>query len=234
MQQIFRPQEKQLSIVILSDFNPAMFHPIWFETNGIISKEQSEIAQNQTGGFQMIVTTQLTFFKTDDVTVKVEPKRMDIVSSNGVVTSLKDFAIKTIQTLNSFSVKAYGYNFSAHYYIENISDYQKIGDTLAPKKYWKEFLGEEISGDKRKSGLLQLRMIKTKENGKGTTTLDVEPSIKINQGVYIYCNDHFNLAEGEQNFDFVYRQIYNGFEARINDIEELQLNLLKGILNEQV
>lgn len=231
MQNIFKGQEKQISIVFLSDFNPAMFHPAWFEKNEILTKEQSEIAQNQTGGFQMIVTSQFTFFKTDDITVKVEPKRMDIVSSNGVLTALKDFAIKTMQLLNSFTIKAYGFNFSAHYYIESMSDYQKLGDILAPKDHWKTFLGDEVSGDNRKSGLIQLKMIKMKDNNKGSMTFDFEPSVKVKPGVYLYFNDHFNLDDGEKNFDFVSRQITNDFEKRISEIEEMQIDLLKGILN---
>jgi len=39
-----RPEIQGVSLVLRGDFTPAMFHPSWFAVQGLIGKEEAEVA----------------------------------------------------------------------------------------------------------------------------------------------------------------------------------------------
>lgn len=223
----FIPERKQYSIVLIGEFNPAMFHPEWFTKNDIISQEECDFAKSQTQSVPLIVTSQLTMFKTSQLNVKIETKRFQVVCEKEPFIIVKDFIVKTFERLGSFMIKAYGINYSAHYNVGSISTYQTIGDNLAPKKYWEHLLEKEISGDERKSGLSSIQMQKIKEDGTGTISVVLQPSICIKPGVFIGCNDHTNVLDEDSSAEIVIDHLENTFDDIIADMKEQQINLLE-------
>lgn len=224
---------KGSSVVVIGHFNPAMFHPYWFEKNNVITKDEAELAVGRKDSFQMILTGPLTLFRTEEIFVRVEENKMQIEAVNNVLTLLKDFVCKTFQALFSYEIKAFGYNFMAHYRVESKELYQTIGDKLAPKKYWSKLLGDDVEGVDRKGGLRQMRMTEQKSDDSGQIIINFEPSIRVKPlGVYIACNDHYNLKENMQDGQSLAQIVSETFDERMSYLEELQQDLLKKLINE--
>ena len=41
---VIEPESELLSIVVLGDFNPAIFHPLWFSVNGLVADAEAKDA----------------------------------------------------------------------------------------------------------------------------------------------------------------------------------------------
>ena len=69
--------------------------------------------------------------------------------------------------------------------------WHEIGDLFAPKEFWKETLGDS-------PGLRSLTIEGTRPGSKCTRLfIKVEPSVKVEHGVYVNSNEHYQLNEDE-------------------------------------
>lgn len=225
----FKPEMKQYSVVLLGEFNPAMFSPEWFGKNKIIAPEDVEFAKR--AGSNSIVSPAITIFSTQQLNVKIDNVRFQIATNKEPITVLKDFIKKTFDDLANFTIKAYGLNYSAHYKVDSYSDYHRVGDLLAPKKYWKFLLNEDMSGDDRHGGLASIHMVEEKDGG--ATSISLQPSNTFKPGFFISCNDHNNLPEEDATADRLLECINNEFETTFEKMKDMQLNLLNGVLGEK-
>lgn len=223
---IINPEKKQYSIVLVGDFNPVMFQPEWFSRNLIISPEEVDFAKSQTATAPLIVTPQLTAFKTSQFSIKIEQKRFQVICEKEPFILIKDFVVKTFEKLGGYTLNAYGFNYSAHYAVDTLETYQRIGDNLAPKQYWSSLLGDEIEGTERKSGLTAIQMQKNKEDKKGQISLILQPSILLKPGVFMSCNDHSNIDMENSNAEQVIEQINRAFDESVEFMSKIQIDLL--------
>ena len=156
-----KPEMKQCSIVLIGDFNPAMFSPEWFGKNGVIAPEDVDFALNPKSN--PISSSAITIFQTRQLNIKIDAKRFQVISNNESFVIMRDFIINTFENLSNYTILAFGLNYSAHYKIESMQVYHRIGDLLAPKKYWKSLLGDDVDGDNRKGGLATIQMQELKK-----------------------------------------------------------------------
>ncbi|MDE7328488.1 MAG: hypothetical protein K2N57_01910 [Clostridia bacterium] len=232
MSQNFNPERKQYSVVLLGDFNPAMFQPEWFSKNDIISPEEVDFARNQSTTCPIIITPQVTLFKTSQFSVRIEQKRFQVVADKEPIIVLKDFILKTFERLSGYVITAFGFNFSAHYHVENNETYHKIGDKLAPKDYWGSLLDDEVSGLDRKSGLSGLEMKKTKKDDFGHISVLLQPSTFVQPGVFMNCNDHFNLPDDDSMAEIVIEKIEQVFDNSFEHMKTLQISVLSEVIKD--
>lgn len=226
MQSEFKPERKHCSIVMRGSFNPAMFQPEWFCRNGILSVEEVDYARSQENS-PIIITPQVSMFRTSQLEVKIEMDRFEVISDKEPHLIIKDFITKTLDNIGNYQITAYGINFAAHFHIEDKHVYQLIWDRLAPKKYWEKLLGDEVSGDERKSGLLTLDMKKERETGY--TPVRFQPSFQIQPGVFISCNEHFNIDDEDSSAIYVMNKIDDEFDSVIKKMGDYQIDLLKAL-----
>ena len=228
----YNPERKQYSIVLIGEFNPGMFHPEWFCRNDILSREDVAFACADTNKYPLINTQQITMFKTTQLTVKIETNRFQVVAEKEPLVSLKDFVVKCFDKLGSYVIKAYGFNYSAHYKIDSESKYQEIGDKLAPKEYWADLLGNDISGDDRKGGLCEIQMSEQKADEKGSISMLLQPSAQVKPGVFISCNDHNEVADDDNFAEVVIEKINDRFDSSFESMKILQVSLLTKVCEE--
>ena len=221
------PQKKQYSIVLIGEFNPAMFQPEWFLRNNIISKEDADFARSTTGSTPLVVTPQITLFGTPQLKIKVEMKRFEIIADKEPYISAKDFIYNTFSALPGYTISAYGFNYSAHYGVENNEIYQRIGDNLAPKQYWESLLGDDMTGLERKGGLATIQMQKEKNDNKGRLTVILQPSAIIKPGVFITSNDHTTVSSDDMMAETVLDEINRRFEKSFEEMKVIQEDLIK-------
>ena len=229
---MFSPERKEYSCVLIGDFNPAMFQPEWFYKNNIISLEDVDYARDQSSNCPIIITPQLTVFKTSQLTIKIEQKKFCVIANKEPLISLKDFILKTFEKLSSFIIIAYGFNYSAHYGLESPEIFQMVGDRLAPKQYWKRLLKNDIEGVNRKSGLNSILMKYEKENNEGYILTTLQPSGFIKNGVYINSNNHFAIAVSDTAAEIVMEKLDLGFDNAFNEMKEIQSDLLNEVTKE--
>lgn len=229
----FQPERRQYSIVLIGDFNPAMFHPEWFRRHEIISPEESNLAQNSSN--PAVVTPQLTIFQTTQLSVRIDQNRFQVVAQKEPLIVVKDFIVKTFEKLGALVIRAYGFNYSAQYKIATYKEYQLIGDRLAPKEYWADLLGDEVTGDERQSGLASLKMLKTKSGDEtGQISVNLQPSDLFKPGIHLSCNDHTQIDEENSSAELVIEKIEAAFDATFKKMANLQIRLLEEVTkNEQ-
>lgn len=226
----FAAKRKRISIVLIGDFNPAMFQPEWFARNDIISVEEASIAKDSDGA-PLVVTPQITMFKTSMFEVRIEQKRFSVSCLKEPWDLVKDFVGKTFEKLSGMSINAYGYNYDAHYYIGGAETLNSIGNYLAPKQYWGALFEDDINCLESGNGLSSMKMLKTKADGKGRVTVMVEPSVHEKGGLFMACNDHNDVSLDESLAEYVIPQIVESFDAILNNMRKIQEDVITEVLS---
>jgi hypothetical protein len=79
-----------------------------------------------------------------------------------------------------------GINRDFHYGLESQKAWHRVGDRLAPKQEWAEVLTEP--------GLINLMIQGERpDNLEGYLQVRVQPSTRVDLGVYVHVNDHYQL-----------------------------------------
>lgn len=226
--QSIKPERKQYSIVLIGTFNPLMFQPEWFGRNEVIPKEEVEFTRNKNNVLQTIITPQLTQFRTSQFSITIEENRFQVIAEKEPLLTIKDFVRKTFEKLGGLTIVAYGFNYSAHYQFNNISEIHTFADKLAPKKYWGSFLGKDVSGDDRKGGLLSLQMQQTKENNEGQILITMQRSATnlFKNGIFLNCNDHTNINSDHSAAEIVIEKIEKDFDGAFINMANIQEDLI--------
>jgi len=221
-----KPERKQYSIVLIGTFNPLLFQPEWFGKNEVISMDDLEFARNKDNILPTIITPQLTLFRTSQLSIRIDENRFQVVAEKEPLITIKDFVKKTFEKLGGLKIIAYGFNYNAHYQFNSISEIHAFADKLTPKQYWSSFLGKDVSGDDRKSGLSSLQMFKAKENGEGQILIALQRSAPVKNGIYLNCNDHTNINEDDSAAEIVMEKIEDSFEESFRYMAKIQEDLI--------
>lgn len=183
------------SIIVIGNFNPAIFSPFWLEKNNLIGSEDAKGALTSPN---LLITSQIFKFETEWFVLQVIPQQFSLSSKGAISPTMKDLAVEIFSLLPHTPISALGINFMAHYKIQNVDEYYKIGDMLAPKTIWDgiNFFSEQSTGLEN----LTIRIDPFKRGEKSITyqpenikKVIVQPSLKIIPGIYFAYNDHSNI-----------------------------------------
>lgn len=175
-------EHESVSIVLLGNFNPAIFHPTWFsqqELIGVSDAKESEIT---------VITNEISIFKSSLFRFDVRQGSFAVtVSSYAQAALLKDLVIGTFRVLEHTPIRKIGINREYHYRVFDAGRWDEIGHLLAPKKQW-EMLEEPKTRSVTIEGI---------RPGSECKYLQVkaEPSPKFPQEkvLAISTNEHFEL-----------------------------------------
>ena len=122
--------------------------------------------------------------------VQVLENQLSISSTGPVSPGLCDLAVGIFDLLPHTPVTAVGINFSAHYKIEDLATYHRIGDRLAPKEIWKHLFKNKAVG------LMDLTIVVNEGDRDDVMPpnqqrITLQPSQKVKYGVYLQLNDHY-------------------------------------------
>ena len=199
----FIPEIFESSIIVVGKFNPAIFSPDWLAGNNLIGSEDAKSAlQNPS----FMITTQMSRFETEWFVLQVLNQQFSLSSKGPISPAIKDLAVHIFSLLPHTPVTALGLNFMAHYKIQTVKDYYKIGDVLAPKTIWDgiNFFNEQSTG--LESLTIRVDPFKRKENSldhqnKDVKRVIVQPSGRVPQGVFFTFNDHHDIEHfGDLSF----------------------------------
>jgi hypothetical protein len=186
------------SIVAVGSFNPRLITPAWLRRNGLIgSDDEAAVADDP----EYLVSRQITRFKAGIFHVQVLENQLSLSVTGPVSPALRDLAVGVLTILAHCPVTAIGLNFSAHFKIERLDDFHKIGDALAPKDIWRKmFKGDDIDVGMQDVTVVVFPVarneVRTTQDAK---RISVQPSGQIRQGVYFLFNDHYEVKPKEND-----------------------------------
>lgn len=183
------PEIEALTIVAVGNFNPAIFHPLWFSKIQMFSETEINQALEE---FKGVVHKDIAEFQIDWCHFVVQTNRI-IVSTrmDAYFERLRDLLYATFKELIHTPVTAVGINPEADFKASSHERWKDFGHRLAPKEDWGEIttnpgLRELIIEDRPRA-----------DKFTGYTQIKIQPSEKIENGIYIHMNDHHSFQDFE-------------------------------------
>jgi hypothetical protein len=174
-----------VSVVVRGAFNPAIFSPSWLLHTELIGETEYDAAKVE------IVSPGLTIIQADWL-------RLQATNDSFIVSTVdptefgrtRDAAIGILQTLQSIPISVMGINREVHFKARTEQQWHAIGDALAPKSLWENAMAAP--------GLLDLSIVGYRNDAQaGRVQVQVQPSGRIKQGVFVSHNDHYDLEKLE-------------------------------------
>jgi hypothetical protein len=195
---LIEPENNSVSIVLIGNLNPAIFHPSWFVANNLLSQNDIESAEVE------ITHRGFSVFKVGDwLRVQVEPNRFLAETTEPPFIRLYDLVVRTFrEALIHTPIFQMGINRRVHFSVGDEETRNKIGKKLAPQEAWGEW-ASCINGkkDNERGGMVSLSMRETGLDDRETGHIQakVEPSrlIKNGAGIFVEINDHYEIPKDD-------------------------------------
>jgi len=192
------PEIREISIVFVGDFIPEIITPQWLAWHNLISpQEAAEAAHTQH-------SAQVSKIDINWGKITVEPRRLQIATSESPLIRVKDLAIKILlDALPGTPINAVGINLACHYSI-GAKEREAIGRKLAPRDVLGDWGEKTLNDDPNRSisGLTSIAYrqgtgLDCNENQyfdlKITTSRLITPN-----GITLSTNDHYSFnGEGD-------------------------------------
>lgn len=177
-----KPKREELTIVLLGDFNPKIFHPGWFSSEGLIKDSESEDAEIE------IIRPEISVFQLDWLKLNTTRDRFVVeTNKDPYFEVVRDLVVGSFRILSHTPIKMIGINVKRHYSLPSEKIWHQFGDKLAPKELWDGIL--------EKPGLnLMTMQAQRPDTHKGYIRVTTGPEEAIGN-LYIQVNDHFAVVE---------------------------------------
>ena len=186
--------DQSAAIVAVGAFNPAIFTPDWFESNGLIGPADLEASRQE--GRDLVVTNRLARFQTDHFWIQVIEEQLSVNLKPGVPISpiLADIAKGVFTLLPHIPLTAIGINVFAHFKC-TVDEYYRVGDELAPKTIWDDIFRDREHSVGVENLVMQVRPVArgAEIKDQSSARVTVQPSNKIENGILLSYNDHYDL-----------------------------------------
>lgn len=177
-------KNQSLIIVLRGDFNPSIFHPLWFAQNKMMSEKEVEQANLK------LVHPDISDFSIDWLTIQVTRDRFLLrTTQESHFEALQDIVLGSFSLLRFTPIRQLGINFEGQHVMKSLEERNAYGDKLAPKEIWR--------GNIKNPGLnsLQMKCDRNDDYG-GYIMVTVRPSSELSNGVSFHVNDHYELSSG--------------------------------------
>ena len=189
------PEISGVSVILIGDFNPAIFTPAWFALHSLLPKGTADNAELQ------VAHQQVTEFSTDWLYLQVRLERFLVETSQAPYIRLRDLVVRVFKDhLYHTPLKAFGINRNVHFRVGSLAERDRIGRTLAPVEPWGDWR-HDLEFDGEKGGMTSLTMSQIDPEGRppgGRINVKVEPSNRIGHGrlgVFVTANDHYAIDD---------------------------------------
>lgn len=181
-----RPAIEGYSIVLVGSFEPKELVPGWFTRNELIDPHAAEDLDLE------VILPDVCQYKLSWLGVSVDRNRLNLNTNDEKrLRPLRDLVYEFLRVKSDVELSALGINGQGHFAANSEKAWHQIGHTLAPKSTWSPILVNP--------GLLTMTVQGQRDDEReGYVNIKVEPSVKIQHGIYIEVNDHYQLAsDGE-------------------------------------
>jgi hypothetical protein len=217
------PELGGCTIVLLGRFSPAMFSPLWFFRNNLISEETADSATVE------ILHQDIAIVAFGKLRMQIEAGRFTAETTEAPWIDLGDFVSKTFtERLISTPINQMGINRVVHFSVGSEEMRNQIGRTLAPIEPWGDF-GKAVADTKppRRGGCVDVTMrLPTSGDGYiGHMQVSVQPSgrLKGDTGIYVQTNDHYDVGKLDEITDCeaIMNLLIDNFERSTDQSERI-------------
>lgn len=224
-------------IVVVGNFNPAIFSPEWLAQHGLIGRDDAEEAKSNDS---LLVSPTVSRLETDWCSLQVVQNQFVVLTKGPVTPSIRDLVVGIFTVIDQTPIQALGINFIGDYKMPTTESWHKVGDVLAPKTIWHKFFPEENNS----VGLTELTIQVDKHNRakieptNERTRLSVSYSTKIMNGICFSINNHFDVADKkispkDSSADLAVTLISKNWDQMMVQSKELFANVLAEIAKEE-
>jgi hypothetical protein len=212
-----KPEIEGTNIVLLGDFNPKIFQPAWFAAQQLIRNEEADDANIE------LIHQAFVRFSLEWLRVEIHQNRfLAATHLSPYYKVLRDLVVGTFRILKHTPVRMMGINADFHFPLPSEDAWHAIGHRLAPKDMWNKLLN--------KPGMRSLSMEGHRPDDYiGRITVRVEPSTRIEYGVYVHVNDHYAIKDQESSLgcDEIIDILESSWEKSISRSKEIAHKILE-------
>lgn len=211
------------SLVIIGNFNPAIYHPSWLFEKNLISEKDINTEK-------LVITNELTSFNIGKwMNVFVRPNQLEFkTNAADKVIFMKDIILGCLYALPEDPVIAFGINKVIIAGVQNEKSYYELGSRLTPLDLWnKDFKNQRLK-------------VLTIEDGNNPDfpgsrqmiTISPSPSSPQNTSQYniqINQNQHFDIDKSIQKAIHVIEIINEHYISCFENMDKIYSNFVENI-----
>lgn len=169
------------SIVVLGDFNPIIFQPLWLSSNDMLPKKDVDEVENP------IISREVTAYDVAGFHLQVDQQRIVISTrDDSRIPIIRDIVLGSLTLLEHTPLRAIGFNFELHATMVSEAAWHSLGHFLAPKKAWSDLI--------ESPGMQSISMLGKRKNcSADSLSITVKPSRP--PSVVASINQHYNLLQ---------------------------------------
>lgn len=173
-----------MAVVVLGGFAPRKITARWLRQKDLIGAEDFESYDAE------YVGPHATIGSFGSIQLKVLENALEVATEEPAdVETARDLALGILLSKGTSGIAAMGINRTVHFAAE-LATYHAIGDTLTPKSVWNGLL--------HLPGMASVAIAGQRDDGYGgIINVQVQPSTKIQPGVFVSVNDHYTLTQTE-------------------------------------
>lgn len=169
-----------VSVVVKGSFNPPLFSPAWLLSRGVIGTVEYDDSKVE------IISPDVASFTCGWLMLAVTRDIQLVTNEIDEFERLRDAMVAILRSMPHCPVGALGVNRDAHMEVGGEENWHRIGDLLAPKAVWE--------GALRLPGMKSLTLWGVRpDNEAGRQHVTIEPSNRLQYGIYASHNDHYDL-----------------------------------------
>ncbi len=180
------PEKELFSVVIIGDFNPAIFHPSWFSSNDLLPEEETKSAHID------FIAKEIAAFSIGGISIQVSEDRLAYTTNEPQYEPvILDLIRGTLMLLEHTPIKTMGLNRDMVFNVGSDAARNDLGFRLAPRENW------DSIGVSR--GMKQLTIeVERDDCSAKFVQFRVSPSYEVLNGVFIGVNQHYLLETPER------------------------------------
>jgi hypothetical protein len=205
---------RHMNIVLVGTFNPAIFQPEWFRANELLPDSEVDYATSTKlpPGSQ-----QRLFVSGDGTVVAFESVRLDVIADRWTLSTerpdwfadLGGLATSIFELLKHTPVSTFGVNLAEHWPKERATG-AAIEERWLPLAPLARVIGERV----------RLGATVHATWGDYRVTLALEPSVRLQDGVYVFQNYEWSLRKGANEFAAVLGRDWTKLLSRTKEVTE--------------
>jgi len=233
---IYKPLIHSAAVVMLGNFNPAIFSPAWFALNDLIPDFDPDTAAVR------IITGEYTQISAANVHVIAQQDRFQVETFDDPFVTILDLIIGIFGVkLPHTPIHQFGINYQLHFALESAEQRVRFGRLLAPIAPWGAWgrnIEEESTEIEHTGGVREIIMEEAAPPGRkkgGYRRVNIAPSLRLDivdpmLGVFISVNDHYAFErEKDEPIDasLAIEELKNRFEQSIDEAKWIVEGLMK-------
>lgn len=194
-------EEQGASVVLVGNFNPAIFNPDWLFGQEILPKAKSKPTIQ-------VIHPEVAQFEIDGLRFEILPDRFTLTGLNEPFVRVADVVADLFgEKLRHTPITTLVINYFAHFRVAGRQQQMAFGRALAPISPWGDW-GRSLEGNSEATagGLATLSMQTVAPPGRksGHAMVTIQPSARLPKGVGVFMlhNDQFGPLEGKDKPDF--------------------------------